>query len=250
MPQLLNGEANVGLGALTSVMTASASNLPIQAVGAFSQDFNRGGQTDFVLVLGKHTGVKSYKDLQGKTVAVNSLKGSWEVSVRGAVAHDGGDPSKINVVAIPFADQAAALAQGRVAGVMTLQPFASSLTQQGYPSLGDPQALATGDPNNVANVMFMAKSFIAKDPEAAKGFVAGLQEASQYANAHPAEIKALTVTQTKVPASLVDKAPVPDFTAALTPANVRAWNTLLVKYGILKSPVPVTQVRWSGAQTS
>jgi NitT/TauT family transport system substrate-binding protein len=249
IPQLLNGQANVGLGALTSVITASSKNLPVQAVAAFSKDFERDGDTDVALVIPGDSDVKGYGDLEGKTVAVNSLQGSWEVSVREAVAKDGGDPKKVKLVAIPFADQAAAMRQKRVDGVMTLQPFVSSFLQQGYRSLGDPQAEAMGDADNVANVAFMAKSFLAKQPEAAKGFVAGLKEASEYANAHPDEIRKLTISETGVPADLVNKAPVPDFSAVIPPADIERWSELLVKYGILKAAVPVERVLWSGAPT-
>jgi NitT/TauT family transport system substrate-binding protein len=244
--QLVSGTADVGFGSLVATMVAVSKGLPVQIVGFIATDYNRNGQTAYTVAVAKH-GIKTYKDLEGKTVGLNGLGSEPQIAVDANVRKAGGDPSKVNYVIIPFADMATALASGRVDAVNPNQPFASELIQQGYPSLGDPMEQATGDLNTNTGAAYAAKSFLTKNPVAAKDFLLGLQAAADYAKAHPTQIRTLTSAQTHVPIAAVDKTPLPNYSAAVTTSNVQAWDTLSVKAGILKQSVPVDQVVWSGA---
>lgn len=68
------------------------------------------------------------------------MKGNWEVALLEAVKLDGGDPTKVKRVAIPFPDQLAALRQGRVDAVSTFQSVAAQMEPAGFKYNGDPQA--------------------------------------------------------------------------------------------------------------
>lgn len=244
--QLLNGQVDVGVGALTGVMAAVSQKIPVAAVSAVSRDYETEGQTAYATMVASDSGVSSFKDLEGKTVAVNSLQGIWEITTREAVAQDGGDPKKVKLTQITFGDQVAALRSGRVDAISTLQPVPTVLASQGYKRLGDAQAIAAGDPETVATVAFMTKAKIQKQPEAPKRWVAAIAEASEYANAHPDEVKKVIISESKAPAEAINEAPVPVFTPAIPRANVDVFSKLMVKYGGQKVPVTADQVLWDG----
>lgn len=246
--QILNGQITMGQGAYTGAITAVSHNLPIVITNAMDQDYHKGNQSGFGTMVAANSGITSFKQLEGKTVAVNSLQGNWQVSLEQAVKADGGDPSKVHLVAIPFADQVTALKSGRVNAISTLQPFVSQLTAAGYRNLGDAQAIGFGgQQNSVVNVTFMAKKYTQEHPAVVKNFVAALQQADDWANAHPAQTRQVIEQVTKTPASVVNATPVPDYTTHLGANQTNAWSQLLVKYGILKSAPAASQVQWSGA---
>jgi NitT/TauT family transport system substrate-binding protein len=248
--QILNGQITAGQGAYTGVITAASQGLPVMITNAMDKDYDQNGQTAFAAVVGKKSGVTSFKQLAGKSVAVNSLKGNWEVSLREAVAQDGGDPAKVKVVAVPFADQVTALKSGRVDAIFTLQPFIAQLTAQGFKSIGDPQAIGFGGKqDSVVDVTFMAKKYVEENPEVVKNFVAALDEGTEWCNAHQDEMKQAIARITKAPQEVVDKTPNPVYTTKLGPTTTDDWSKLLVKYGIIKKAPPVDQVQWSGAPT-
>ena len=123
-------------------------------------------------------------------MAVNSLQGNWEVSLKEAIEKDGGDPSKVKLVAIPFPDQVTALKSGRVDAISTLQPFIAQMTSQGYKSIGDPQAIGFGGKtDSVVDVMFVGKKWAADHDAELKGFTAAMHEGNAWCNAHPDEVR-------------------------------------------------------------
>jgi NitT/TauT family transport system substrate-binding protein len=246
--QILNGQLDAGAGAYTGVITAASNNLPVVITNAQDEDYSQDGQTAFATVVGKKSGITSFKQLEGKSVAVNSLKGNWEVSLKEAVAQDGGDPSKVKLVAIPFPDQVTALKSGRVDAISTLQPFIANLTSQGFKSIGDPQAIGFGGKqDSVVDVMFVGKKFAQEHDKELKGFIAAMQEGNAWCNAHPDEVRKEIVSFTKADPKVVAATPVPKFTEKLGPTTTDDWSKLLVKYGIIKQAPPKDQVQWSGA---
>ena len=73
------------------------------------------GQEDVNAVLvNKDSTLQSPKDLAGKKVAINSLNNIGDTTIRNAVEKDGGDPSKIQFVELPFPEMPAQLAAGNV----------------------------------------------------------------------------------------------------------------------------------------
>jgi len=246
--QILNGQIDAGAGAYTGVITAASNNLPVVITNAQDEDYSVDGQTAFATVVGKDSGITSFKQLEGKSVAVNSLQGNWEVSLKEAIAKDGGDPSKVKLVAIPFPDQVTALKSGRVDAISTLQPFIAQMTSQGYKSIGDPQAIGFGGKtDSVVDVMFVGRKWAEEHDKELKGFTAAMHEGNAWCNAHPDAVRKEIIAFTKAPPDVVNATPVPKYTEKLGPTTTDDWSKLLVKYGILKKAPPKDQVQWSGA---
>lgn len=244
--QVLSKQVDVGIGALTGVMAAVSQNVPVAAISGVSRDYEQDGQTAYATMVASDSGINSFKDLEGKTVAVNSLQGIWEITTREAVAKDGGDPTKVKLTQIPFGDQLAALRSDRVDAISTLQPLPTVLAAQGYKRLGDAQSIAADDPETVATVAFMAREKIESSPEAPKRWVAALTEASEYANAHPEEVRKMIISESKASAEDINQAPVPVYTPEIPRKNVDLFSKLMVKYGAQKAPVTADQVLWAG----
>lgn len=247
--QLLSGQLDATGAAVTSVVTAVSQGVPVRAVSSYTDNYDKGGKTQNALIVSADSGISSFKDLEGRTVAINSLKGTWEVGLKEAIAKDGGDPSKAKIVAIPFTTQASALKRGTVDAAAMIEPFLSQLLAQGYKSLGSTDAVALGDPAGSSGAIYMTTKFIEANPGVVKRWNAALAEASAYANSHPEEIREEIAAMTGAPIAALKSRPLPVYSARLDRRVVQTWADLLVKYRIIDSAPPIDDVIAEGAFT-
>lgn len=232
--QIINGQQQVALGGISPVVTAVASNIPVQLVaGSVTDRPTPEGTINQTIVRGDSP-IKSFADLAGKTVAVNSVKCCWEFWMREAVAKNGVDPATLKLVQMPFPDQVTALKQGSVDAISTTQPYATELRQQGFRDIGDSPAVAFDNPNNANTLYYMSKQFIAQNPGIVEKFRRALQKSSNYANAHPDETRAKIVQQTSANPELIKAAPLPFYTAAIDRDTVQKEAQFAVKYGVIQ----------------
>lgn len=231
--QIINGQQQVGLGGISPVVTAAASGIPVMLVsGSVTDRESPEGTINQTLVRGDSP-IRSFGDLAGKTVAVNSVKCCWEFWIREAAAKNGVDPNSLNLVQMPFPDQVTALKQGSVDAISTTQPYATELRQQGFRDIGDSPALAFDNPNNANTLYYMSKAFVEQNPGIVEKWRRALQKSSDYANAHPDETRAKIVEQTKADPALITAAPLPFYTADIDRGTIEKEAEFAVKYGVI-----------------
>src|SRR5215216_2482058 len=90
IPALVSGDIQVGGSNVVSLLLASSKDLPIQAI-AGGTTAQASGEKDFgALLAAKGKGISGPEDLEGKTVAVNTLNNIAEVVVKAALEKQGG----------------------------------------------------------------------------------------------------------------------------------------------------------------
>src|SRR5699024_6993677 len=104
--------------------------LDVRMVTGYSHAIKSGDDINSVWALAD-SGIEEPRDLEGKSVAVNTLRTMGEVSINDLVESDGGDPSKINYVELGFPDMPAALEQGNIDAAWVPEPFQTILKDSG-----------------------------------------------------------------------------------------------------------------------
>jgi NitT/TauT family transport system substrate-binding protein len=235
--QLVSNQIQVALGGLSGTITAVSQGIPIVFVSGGIADTTSSEGTWYGTLVSPDSGIKSFKDLAGKKVALNSVNCCWDFWTREAVAKDGGDQSRLQMVQLPFAQQAAALKAGQVDAITTQQPFVKQAELQGFVSLGDPAAIAYGNPKNGNTDYFMAKKFVNDHPDVVKRWRAALQKSADYANANPDQVRKIAVDTVKLDSALVAATPTPNYVSALDTDAIQKEAGWLVKYGVIsKAP--------------
>ncbi len=233
--QLVSNQIQVALGGLSGTITAAAQGIPIVFVSGGIADTKSDAGTWYETLVSPTSGIKSFKDLAGKKVALNSVNCCWDFWTRESVAADGGDQSTLQMVQLPFAQQAAALKAGQVDAITTQQPFAKQAEQQGFVSLGDPAAIAYGNAENGNTDYFMASAFVASHPDVVTRWRAALQKSADYANANPDAVRKVAVDNVKLDSALVAAAPVPNFVSAIDKDAIQSETNWLLKYKVIPS---------------
>jgi NitT/TauT family transport system substrate-binding protein len=240
--QLINGQTQVALGGLSATITAVSGGIPVLFVSGGVADHDDEKGTQYQTIVAGDSDIESFADLEGKNVAVNSLKCCWELWMREAVEKDGGDQSKVNFVQLPFPDAVTALRSGDVDAISTLQPFATNLRNEGFRDIGDSAAIAFDNPEASNTMYFMSKQFVDANPTVVERWRAALQKSADYANSHPEETLAAIAKQTQTdPTNLAD-VPLPMYVAEVDRDAVEAEAGFLVKYGVIEKAPSIDEL--------
>lgn len=120
------GSVDVGYGVSVSAIFARAQNQPIRMFAAYTYETG----TDQIqwFLASKRSGIKSLKELQGKTLAVVSMGSVTELMVREQLAKAGVPFDSVKTIVVPFPQMQAALQLGTADAVSTVEPFRTSIS--------------------------------------------------------------------------------------------------------------------------
>jgi NitT/TauT family transport system substrate-binding protein len=136
-----------------------------------------------------NSGIKSYRDLEGKRVQVSCINCISDLWVRAAVQKDGGDPDAVQFVVMPTADALPALQRGNIDSMLAVSQFLPAANAAGHRKLGDPMLdLALGQP---VLAFAAAEAWAKQNPEVVRAFAAAASESAEYTDAHKDEWRAI-----------------------------------------------------------
>ncbi|MGW0569176.1 ABC transporter substrate-binding protein [Streptomyces tauricus] len=211
VPGVVSGQFDFGFSNMTSLLVAQSKNVPVEAVVNGVASTGKKGADFAELAVKKGSPLKSAKDVEGKKVAANTLNNICDTSTRESVRKDGGDPSKVKFVEMPFDQMPAALEGGQVDAACVVEPALASIKAQGGTSIAS--LFVDVSPDLTVAMFFSSQSYVQKNPELVKKFQAATIESLEYADSHPEEVRDIITTYTKIPKPLVESLVLPRWPA-------------------------------------
>ncbi|HSC90805.1 MAG TPA: ABC transporter substrate-binding protein [Gaiellaceae bacterium] len=142
-----------------------------------------------ILVKGSSS-IRTPRDLAGKTIAVNALKGVGEVMIKAALKKVGVNPNSPRLLALPFPAMRTALENGQVDAIWTPEPFLSlAINADGARTVMAPGPVL-GRFWPIGGYAALA-SWTRQNPGLARRFQTAINQSITYAQAHPDEIREL-----------------------------------------------------------
>src|SRR6185369_3792619 len=133
------------------------------------------------VVVGR-SGMKSMRDLKGKSVAVeSSALGAFVLSR--ALAVNGMQASDVNVVHLESNEQPSAFEKGQVDGAVTFDPYRAQFLKAGGRTLFD----STQIPGEIVDLLAVRASVFGKQPKAIQALLTGWFAAIDYMKREPAD---------------------------------------------------------------
>jgi NitT/TauT family transport system substrate-binding protein len=193
------------------------------------------GNGHFFILASGESEISSLEGLKGVEIGVSQGTVIEYVTER-LLQADGFTAEEIKTVAVPkIPDRMALLASGELSAGVMPDPLAALVVSQGGVIVADD----SGHPEFGFSVISFRKQVIDANPEAVKGFLAAIEEATDLLNADPARYKNVLNEQKLVPAPLLETYHAPLFPAAGVP-TVEEWNDALLwlqEKGILTTDV-------------
>ncbi|WP_458042759.1 MULTISPECIES: ABC transporter substrate-binding protein [Bacteria] len=231
LPAVSSGSIQFAVGNPLSVLVAASQGLEMQIVAGYShQDL---GVPASGLVVRSDSGIASWKDLEGKTVAVNAVNTLGDLGTMGLVEQDGGDPEAVQFTEIAFPDQLAQLEQGNIDAAWIPEPFISgALAMEGMEYLGNTFDVI---PGLYSTVTFTSAAYAEANPEIVKAFAAGIADATAFAMENDDLNREAIVAYTGMPAEVVGDLELEVLSGDLDRGILEELTALALSYGFLES---------------
>jgi NitT/TauT family transport system substrate-binding protein len=240
IPAVLSGKVQFGGSNLVSVLLATSKGLPIQVVapGTSAPDTT---SKDFVgIVVRGDSRIRTPKQLEAKTIAINTLNNVNDVTDKAALEKQGVDVSKLKFTEVDLPDMEAALAARRVDAITPIEPFLTSALQAGNRLIARPYVQTK--PGLEVGSYLASKQYISEHPDVVRRFAAGVRETGAYVAQHPGELRNVLATKGKVPAKLARKMALPVWHAQVDMASLQLYATLMKRFGLVKEQPSVKDV--------
>ncbi|MFD3380290.1 MULTISPECIES: ABC transporter substrate-binding protein [unclassified Streptomyces] len=235
VPGVVSGQFDFGFSNMTSLLVAQSKNMPVEAVSNGVASTGKEGADFAELAVKKGSPLKSAKDVEGKKVAANTLNNICDTSTRESVRKDGGDPSKVEFVEMPFDQMPAALANGQVDAACVVEPALATIKSQGGTSIAS--LFVDVSPDLTVAMYFTSQQYAQKNPEMVKKFQEATAESLAYADSHPDEAREIIATYTKIPKNLLETLTLPRWPAEPNRASIERLSELGVQDGLFdKAP--------------
>jgi len=238
LPAVMAGQIDFATSNPVSLLQAREQGLDVRVISPWTSALSEGDADIKGVVAAPGSGIESAADLAGKRVAINTLNGMGDVTIRAAVDADGGDPGAIQFVELPFPDMPAALAQGNVDAVWVPEPFLGGLRAEGntvatYPS----KEAVQGHPTQL---FFTSPQMIESDPALVEDMTAALEETLEFADANPDAVKAqISQVLPQLPPEAIENVRLEEFGTDLRREQLEKLGALMVEYGLLKDEADV-----------
>jgi NitT/TauT family transport system substrate-binding protein len=214
------GGADGTINETLAVMLFNKENVQMQVVRYALRPTE--GYGHFFILASAKSGISSVDGLKGVEIGVSQGTVIEYVTER-LLQADGFSSEEIKTIAVPkIPDRMALLTSGELpAGVMP-DPLASLVVSQGGVVVADDSS----HPEYGFSVISFRKSVIDANPEAVKGFLKAIEEATGLLNADPAKYKNLLSEQKLVPPPLMESYRAPVFPTAGVP-TAEEWTDAL-----------------------
>ena len=201
----------------------------------------RGSNETHAIVVGKDSSIKSAKDLEGKTVAVNTLNNIVHLMAMAWVDKNGGTSSKIKFVEIPFPQMEPALVAGKVDAISVQEPFAAVAARK-------PETRVLSNPWGDVTAKFLIASWFAsekwiqKNKSTAQAFVRAINRGIDAIHADKEGARAAMIKWAGLNPDMVGKIGLPLFEKAVNEKDIQATIDLTIKYKFITRALKAREV--------
>ncbi len=186
-------------------------------------------------------GITSWKDLDGKTVALPARKTQGEVTIAQAMVKAGGQPGTVNWVTMGFGLMIDSLKSGTIDAAFTVEPFTSSCTSSGLKNLGSP-GIQFFTVENAVGLWVTTAAYAAANPATVLGFQKSIVEVQKFGNTSAGWDKLLqsaNPTYTQVDLATARKASPSYFPPTVVALDLKGPADKMLALGYLTKPLDI-----------
>jgi NitT/TauT family transport system substrate-binding protein len=231
-PAVVSGDFQIGFSNTISLLIAASQDLPVEIIsqGVLAGKSEKEAWADLLVL--KDGPIKEPKDLEGKTIAVNTLKNICEVTIKASLEKEGVAVDKLEFAEVPFPDMNAALEAGRVDGACVVEPFVSQ-GKAGEARGIDPFYVRTAPDLTVATY-FTSTQYAQENGDVVDRFVEAMNKSLTYAESHPDEVRQVLLEYTEIPPEAAEQIKLPIWRPDLNEPTIELLSELSLKYGLIE----------------
>jgi NitT/TauT family transport system substrate-binding protein len=234
---MAGGSLDVGMSDPIALALANQHGLPFAffAGGPMSSV----DAATLVLCVAQNSPIRTAKDLEGKTVAIISLRSLMAITTSEWLKQNGADGSKVKFVELHFPEMAGALVRGTVDAALVGEPFLTGAKGQ-IRGIGVPF-------QTVAKLFYIfgwmsRRDWLAAHADEARRLSRIFYEAARWANTHRDESATIEAKITNIPLDVVRVMARNPLATSLDPALVQPVLDIGTRYNLLDHQVKATDL--------
>jgi NitT/TauT family transport system substrate-binding protein len=232
VPAVVSGDTDIAGSNLVSVLLAQGKDIPVKIIapGTFvrserSQDFS-------AIIAAGDGDIRSPRDLEGKTLAVNTLENVAELTAKASLAKQGVDVSEIKLAEVDFPEMNGALSEGRVDAAFQIEPFVSLAEAEGHrivdrPYVGTKPGLQIG-------CYFTSEQYLSQNEDVVERFKQGVADTAAAISKDPGAFREFLPEASEIPPPAAQKAILPEWKADNDQASLDLTADLMARYGVVE----------------
>src|ERR687896_814922 len=231
-PAVVSGDFQIGFSNTISLLIAASQDLPVQIIsqGVLAGKTEEDAWADLLVL--KDGPIKEPQDLEGKTIAVNTLKNICEVTIKASLEKEGVAVDTLEFTQVPFPAMNAALEAGRVDGACVVEPFVSQ-GKAGAARGINPFYVRTA-PVLTNATYFTSTQYAEQNGDVVDRFVEAMNKSLTYAESHPDEVRQVLLEYTEIPPEAAEQIKLPIWRPDLNEPTIELLSKLSLKYGLIE----------------
>lgn len=236
---LTSKSVDFGYSNVVSVIVAHSKGIPI--VGVSGGPIETDSRHAHALMVSESSPIKTPKDLAGKTIAINALRGLEHVVLREYLQKNGVNADSVKIVEAPVPQMEGALKNGSVDAIQPAEPFVTlALSHKTARILGHPHTEVR--PRIIIANYNVRQDWLDQNVETARKFAAALAEANDFIAKNDAEARQILLKYAQIPQDVIGQVVLPESVNRFDQADVQFWIDELVKQGIIDKTFPAENV--------
>lgn len=231
------GSVDVGLGDVIQIANAVNAGIPF-AIFAASALYSSDAPTT-ALIVAKDGTIRTAKDFEGKTIALNSLNSLPEISTREWLRQNGADPAATKFIEMTGSAMLEAVLKGAVAGAVPGEPHLS-MDRDRMLVLGKPYDMVA---KSFPLTLFYAnRSWLKANADTARRLTAAIYKTARWANEHHDQTALVVERIAKIEPAVLRVMTRARYATSLEPPMLQPMINIATKYKAVKQPVAATDL--------
>ena len=235
-----SGDLQFGWTNVISLYQAHVEGFDFKLIAGGATNVRGSNETHAIEVL-KDSPIKTAKDLEGKTVAVNTLNNIVHLMAMAWVDKNGGSSAKVKFVELPFPQMEAALVAGKVAAISVHEPFAAAAARR-------PEIRVLSNPwgdvlsRFLIASWFASEKWIQKNKQTAQAFVRAINRGVDAIQADKEGARSAMIKWAGLNPDMVGKIGLPLFDKAVSEKDLQTTIDLTQKYKMIPRSIKAREV--------
>ena len=235
-----SGDLQFGWTNVISLYQAHVAGFDFKLIAGGATNVRGSNETHAIELL-KDSPIKNAKDLERKTVAVNTLNNIVHLMAMAWVDKNGGSSAKVKFIELPFPQMEAALIAGKVDAISVQEPFAAAAARK-----PESRVLAHpwGDvaPRFLIASWFASEKWVQKNRETARAFIRAINRGVDAIHADKDGARSAMIKWAGLKPDVVGKIGLPLFDKAVSEKALQVTIALPQKYKLRSRSIKARDV--------
>jgi NitT/TauT family transport system substrate-binding protein len=233
IPAVVAGDQEIGFSNVVSLMLGQTQDLPVKIISQGIQATDDSENDTAAIAVKGSSDIQEPADLEGKTIAINTLNNISQLTVTAALDSEGVDTSTLHFVEVPLPDMVGQLEAGQIDAAGLVEPFVTTGKNAGQRMIIYDR-VAT-EPKMTVATYFTSDSYLESNPDVVEAFVRAMNKSLEYATENPDEARQAIADYTQIPPDVLADVVLPLWQEDLNVDSIENTAQLMVDQGIADS---------------